>query len=57
MGRREQEKLPFYTFAWHSPHEGRYWKKLLARARRRAWKDPHCRGLVGLERTVNWKNT
>lgn len=35
---------------------GRFWKRCLSKARRRALKDPHQRGLVNYEGNVNWKN-
>jgi hypothetical protein len=35
---------------------GRYWKRCLSKARRRAWRDErHPRGLAGWESTVNYK--
>ncbi len=42
---------------WASAHEGKFWKRLLHKARRRAWRsEGHERGLAGIESTVNWKN-
>jgi len=55
-----------FSEMWSSEHEGRFWKRKLSKARRRAGKRL-CRygeddlrkverGLVGIEGTVNWKN-
>ena len=44
------------SFRWSSRGEGRYWKRRLSKARRRAWKDSHQRGLLHWERLCNWKN-
>lgn len=35
---------------------GRYWKRGLSKARRRAWRDSHQRGLLHYETECNWKN-
>ena len=41
---------------WPSIKMGRYMKRKLSKARRRAWKNPdHERGLASLEGEVNWK--
>jgi len=44
-----------WTNRWPGEHVGRYVKRRLSKARRRAWKDAHERGLVGAEREANWK--
>jgi hypothetical protein len=55
-----------FSEMWGSAHEGRYWKRKLSKARRRAAKRL-CRygeddlakverGLPGIESNVNWKN-
>jgi len=55
-----------FSEMWASEHEGRFWKRKLSKARRRAGKRL-CRygeddlrkverGLVGIEGTANWKN-
>jgi len=50
-------KAKSYQCVWQSEHEGRFWKRLLSKARRRAWKNPgHERNLAGIEGTCNWKN-
>jgi len=41
---------------WGSRGEGRYYKRRLSKARRRAWRDPHRRGLLHWESICNWKN-
>lgn len=48
--------FPTYFVRWYSVGAGRFWKRLLSKARRRAYKDPHCRGLRGYETTCNYKN-
>ena len=40
---------------WTSRGMGRWYKRRLSKARRRAWRDSHERGLVGLESWVNCK--
>ena len=48
---------PYISFSqiWPGRGVGRYVKRRLSKARRRAWKDPHQRGVVGVEREANWK--
>lgn len=36
-------------------NSGKWWKRLLNKARRRAWKDLHQRGLAEKESIVNWR--
>ena len=43
-----------WTGRWNKGN-GRIWKRRLSKARRRAWKDPHQRGLLDAERECNWK--
>jgi len=46
-----------YQCVWSSAHEGRYYKRMLSKCRRRAWKNEgHERNLVGIEKRCNWKN-
>jgi hypothetical protein len=45
-----------FTRVWNKRGEGRYWKRRLSKARRRAWRDTHKRGLAQIESTVNWKD-
>jgi hypothetical protein len=45
-----------FTRVWGSRGAGRWWKRRLSKARRRAWRDTHKRGLSGVESTVNWKD-
>jgi len=46
---------------WPGRHQGRYWKRQLSKARRRAWKEEvflgrgNPRGLAAIERECNWK--
>ena len=48
---------------WGTPGNGKYWKRQLNKAERRAWKNDVAgrkkpdRGLSGHRGTVNWKNT
>lgn len=61
MGRRftsDRMKKAQVSFSemWPAPHEGRYWKRQLSKARRRAWKN----GIEGTpinkyESYCNWK--
>lgn len=57
--KRNGKRLPWwisFSQCWSdTPGEGRFWKRKLSKARRRAWRDPHQRGLAGLESTVNYK--
>ena len=55
FGKRIDPHVTF-TGRWGSRGEGRYWKRGLSKARRRAWRDPHQRGLLHYERECNWKN-
>lgn len=41
-------------FRWNRGN-GKFWKRQLSKARRRAWKDPHQRGLTRYETECNWK--
>jgi hypothetical protein len=41
--RMEKANVTFSQM-WPSPHEGRYWKRMMSKARRRAWKQ---RGIEG----------
>ncbi len=41
---------------WGSRGEGRYWKRQLSKARRKAWKIGNERSRVKYERICNWKN-
>lgn len=45
------------TQMWLSEHEGRYWKRQLSKARRRAWKQDGIEGkpINIYESTCNWK--
>ena len=55
-----------FSEMWSSEHEGRFWKRKLSKARRRAGKrlcrygednlEKTERGLSGIESTCNWKN-
>jgi hypothetical protein len=45
-----------FSEVWNGVGQGRYWKRRLSKARRRAWKDSHQRGLAELESKVNWKD-
>jgi hypothetical protein len=45
-----------FSQTWGGRGQGRYWKRLLSKIRRRAWRDPHRRGLAGIESRVNWKD-
>lgn len=54
FGKRIDEHCS-WTGRWPSRGEGRYWKRCLSKARRRAWKDAHKRGLLRYERECNWK--
>jgi hypothetical protein len=61
--RHNGRMLPWYvTFSetWGSRGEGRYWKRQLSKARRRAWRTELAghrpRGLPDIESRVNWKN-
>lgn len=46
-----------YKVTWHSAGEGRYWKRLLSKVRRKAWKhEDHQRSLPSMESNVNYKN-
>jgi len=45
-----------FTQVWSGRGIGRWWKRRLSKVRRRAWRDPHQRGLAGIESTVNWKD-
>lgn len=44
-----------FSYFWPNPKIGRWHKRRLSKARRRAWRDPHTRGLAGVESTTNWK--
>lgn len=45
-----------FTQTWgRKAGNGRWMKRILSKARRRAWKDSHERGLVGIESECNWK--
>ena len=49
MSNRRYDELPQYvsfTQVWRKRGEGRYWKRLLAKKRRKAWKDSHERGVA-----------
>jgi hypothetical protein len=52
--------LPWWvsiTQTWgRRPGNGRFWKRMLSKVRRRAWKDDHERGLSQLESRVNWRD-
>jgi len=52
-----KKKYYFLTFThlWCSKHYAKYAKRRLSKARRRAWKDPHERGLASIESDVNWR--
>jgi len=44
---------------WHgrwNEGNGRFWKRRLSKARRRAWRDPHQRGLMSAEQECSYKN-
>lgn len=45
-----------FTGRWGSRGEGRYWKRQLSKARRRAWKYGHEGALIKYGRICNWKN-
>lgn len=45
-----------FTDRWSGRGIGRFWKRQLSKARRRAWKDPHKRGLMNYEHECNWKS-
>ena len=46
-----------WTHMWGGgPGFGRFWKRCLSKARRRAWRNPnHIRGLPRYESECNWK--
>lgn len=45
-----------FTGRWGRAGNGKFWKRQLAKVRRRAWKNErHTRGLAGMESTVNYK--
>ena len=56
FGKRIQIVNGYPCCRWNSRGQGRYWKRRLSKARRKAWRDSHRRGLVGIERECNWKN-
>lgn len=53
---------PYATYfgQWGGPGDGKFWKRKMHKARRRAWKDEYLRGRthfrgMGVEGEVNWK--
>lgn len=55
--RMKRGEYPWYiSFGqiWNGRKQGRYWKRLLSKARRK-WRDTHHRGLAEIESTCNWK--
>ena len=64
MGRRfvnermRKTHVPGYCFMWVSAHNGKYWKRQMHKARRRAWKQYGIEGIPDniYESTCNWKN-
>ena len=51
---------PTFSEMWPSVGTGRYWKRRLSKARRRAWKQGRdlwspYRGQLGVEGEVNWR--
>ena len=40
---------------WIHPHIGRYYKRKLSKARRRAWKEKSDKHLTNWESECNWK--
>ena len=55
QGRKMPGWLPFYR-VWGGVGNGRYWKRRLSKARRKAWRDPHQRGLRYAESTCQHRN-
>ena len=61
MGWRQLYKRGYYAWylgygnIWNGRKQGRFWKRCLSKARRRAWKDSHQRGLKHYESQCNWK--
>ena len=51
---RRQPEINLFKM-WPNEGIGRYWKRRLSKARRRAWRDEHERGLAGTESTVNYR--
>lgn len=54
-----KNRAPSWSSQWPGIHQGRYWKRKLSKARRRAWKSEvlygHYRSTAGIERECNWK--
>lgn len=44
-----------FTRMWVHPHIGRFYKRKLSKARRRAWKEKSDKHLVNWESECNWK--
>jgi len=55
IDRMEKANARFHGL-WSSPHIGRFFKRKLSKARRRAWKDKRERGLASAESEANYKN-
>ena len=51
------EKYPYlkFTKVWCSPGVAKYMKRRLSKVRRRAWRDPHKRGIASVESECNWR--
>jgi len=52
--------VPSFSEVWPGVGTGRYWKRRLSKARRRAWKQGRVvgnpyRGQLGVEGEVNWR--